>query len=230
MRTALITGANRGLGLEIARQLGDEGFRLVLTCRDLKAADTVKADAGAPVARWEFLDFDDLASIGRLLKRLDDDGIEIDVLVNNAGVRWIEDPYTTSAEVVAQTFQVNVIGPWLLSQSLIPGMVERGRGRVVNVSSMAGSMTTGAAPSHAAYSVSKAALNAMTVNFARVTDACVKINATCPGHIATRMGEMGGVAAPRTVRQGADTAVWLATLDDDGPTGGFFKDREPVPW
>ncbi|MEO0588106.1 MAG: SDR family NAD(P)-dependent oxidoreductase [Planctomycetota bacterium] len=229
-RTALITGANRGLGLEVSRRLLASGMNVVLACRDVQAGDEALAELDDRRARVERLDVADAASVADLLDRLAEAETSIDVLVNNAGVRWIEDPIATSDDVIARTFGVNVMGPWRLCRALIPGMAERGYGRVVNVSSQAGSMATGAGPIHAAYSVSKAALNAMTVNLARVTPPCVKINAMCPGHIATRMGEMQGIHAPRTVEQGADTAVWLATLGDDGATGGFFKDRQPLAW
>ncbi|MEM1212522.1 MAG: SDR family NAD(P)-dependent oxidoreductase [Planctomycetota bacterium] len=228
--TALITGANRGLGFEIARRLHAEGLKLVLACRSEAAAHEATGQLGATDAACIPIDLEDAGSLADLNDKLAERGLQIDVLINNAGVRWIEGAMDSGPEMIERTYRVNVVGPWQLCRALVPGMVERGYGRVVNISSQAGSMHHGAGPIHAAYSVSKAALNAMTVNLARTVDPCVKINATCPGHIATRMGEMGGVTAPRTVEQGADTAVWLATLGDDGPTGGFFKDRQPLEW
>lgn len=230
MKTALITGANRGLGLEISRRLHAEGYRLVLACRDQDSAAAAKHALGAKNAVVEYLDFNRAQSIFGLTSRLQSQQISVDVLINNAGVRWIEDAMKTPAEMIEQTMKVNVVGPWQLCRALAPGMTDRGYGRIVNVSSQAGSLTHGAGPIHAAYSASKTALNAMTINFSRTLDPCVKINSMCPGHVATRMGEMGGAKAPRTTEQGADTAVWLAQLDDDGPTGGFFKDRQPVAW
>ena len=153
----------------------------------------------------------------------------IDVLVNNAAILVDEgEPLLDlTAEDLRNTFETNVFGPIAVSQAFVPAMVARGYGRIVNVSSEAGqlaSMTTYAP----AYSMSKAALNAFTRQLAAATRGTgVLVNSACPGWVRTRMG---GPGAPKTVEQGADTIVWLATLDASGPTGGFFSDRRPIAW
>ncbi|HEY1358385.1 MAG TPA: SDR family NAD(P)-dependent oxidoreductase [Thermoleophilaceae bacterium] len=218
-RTALVTGGNRGIGLEAARQLAAAGLRVVLTSRDADAGRAAADDLGVDYAQ---LDVTDAASVDELAD------MEIDVLVNNAGVLLDEgrgmldlDEHTLRA-----TFEANFFGPFRTCARLLPGMVERGYGRVVNVSSGAGQITkmTSYSP---AYSISKAALNAMTRQFALAAAGDVKVNAMCPGWVHT---DMGGSAAPRSPEEAADTIVWLATLPADGPTNGFFRDRRPLDW
>jgi NAD(P)-dependent dehydrogenase (short-subunit alcohol dehydrogenase family) len=223
-RTALVTGANRGIGLEVCRQLAALGHRVILSARDLSKAEAAVQSirsAGEIVAAR--LDVTDPASIRALA------GEQIDVLVNNAGILVDEDTriLDLSPGDLRATFETNVFAPIAVSQRFVPGMISRGYGRIVNVSSQAGqlaSMSTYAP----AYSMSKAALNAFTRQLAAATKGTgVLVNSACPGWVRT---DMGGPGAPRSVVQGADTIVWLATLDAKGSTGGFFSDRKVTAW
>jgi NAD(P)-dependent dehydrogenase (short-subunit alcohol dehydrogenase family) len=230
-RIALVTGANRGIGLEICRQLAHKGLHVILTSRDPakgeRAATTLQSE-GLPVSFCQ-LDVTDPVSVNHARDYVARMYGRLDVLVNNAGVYPDEGVsiLRVSLELLQETFAINTFGAFLTCQAFVPMMRQQGYGRVVNVSSGAGSITemdgyTGA------YRMSKVALNAMTrvlANELRHTN--IKVNAMCPGWVAT---DMGGVNAPRTVEEGADTAVWLATLPDDGPTDGFFRDRERIPW
>lgn len=222
-RTALVTGANRGIGYEAARQLAGAGLDVVLTSRG--DATGLAERLGA---RHEQLDVSDPAGVEACAERLHADGVEVDVLVNNAGVLLDdgEGALAISDEVLRATLEVNLFGPLRTTRAFVPAMVERGYGRVVNVSSGAGQVTetSSYAP---AYSVSKAALNLLTRKVALAVRGDVKVNAMCPGWVRT---DMGGLSAPRSPEEAADTIVWLATLPPDGPTNGFFRDRRPISW
>jgi NAD(P)-dependent dehydrogenase (short-subunit alcohol dehydrogenase family) len=226
-RTALVTGGNRGIGLEACRQLAESGMRVVLAARDAeKGEDAARKlrDGGLEVIS-EQLDVADSRSVEACVRRLADAGVEIDVLVNNAGVYPTEGVFSVSEETFETALEVNAVGPFRTCRALVPGMVQRGYGRVVNVSSGGGSFGEGLGP--AAYAVSKAALNALTVKASQAVHGDVRVNAMCPGWVRT---DMGGSGAPRSSEEAADTLVWLATLPADGPNGGFFRDRKPLPW
>lgn len=227
-RTALVTGANRGLGLEVARELATAGARVIATGRDLaairQAAERLRS-SGGDVLGIE-LDVADPASVERCAERLRAAGEQVDVLVNNAAVYHGARVLSTAADELRGTFETNFWGAVWTCRAWVPGMVARGYGRVVNVSSGNGAFAEGL-EGPAAYALSKAALNALTLRLASEVTGDVKVNAVCPGWVRTRMG---GSGAPRTVEEGADTIVWLATLGSDGPTGGFFRDRERIPW
>ncbi|MBM3585672.1 MAG: SDR family oxidoreductase [Alphaproteobacteria bacterium] len=234
-RTAVVTGANRGIGYEIARELARRGYRVVVTARDARkgrAAAKALVAEGGDVA-FHALDVTSQASVRRLAR----DVPVIDVLVNNAGV-YLEGGYdaagtpsagalATTRKVLHATLLTNLYGPFWLCQAVLPGMVKRGNGRIVNVSSGSGQLSR-MGRGEAAYRMSKTALNAMTALLAtEFKGTGVLINAFCPGWVRT---DMGGPHATRTVAQGADTGVWLATLPKNGPHGGFFRDRAPIPW
>jgi len=223
-RTALVTGANRGIGLATAQALGRQGLALVLGCRTLEEA--TEAAATIPGARALALDLGEPASIQRALEELKEQGIGVDVLVNNAGVCPEGGLEAVPMATVRAAFEIHVFGPLALIKGLLPGMRERGYGRIVNLSSGWGSFAEGLTGPFA-YSVSKAALDALTLSLSHELKGDLKVNACCPGWVHTRMG---GPGAPRTPEQGADTPVWLATLPADGPSGRFFRDRRPIAW
>ncbi len=234
-RVALVTGANRGMGLEIVRQLSRLGLIAVLAARDLEkgkvAAATLAAEEfDVPVVALDVTDADSIraavAEVRGLFGR-------IDVLVNNAAILkeglLPEDTSVldVSGDLVNQTFLTNTVGPLRMIQATVPGMRERGYGRIVNLSSGAGQLAEmgGGFP---AYRLSKSAVNALTrITAAELGAHEIKVNSLCPGWVRT---DMGGPHATRTVEHGAETAVWLATLPEDGPTGGFFRDMKPIPW
>lgn len=229
-RVALVSGGNRGIGLETARRLAKLGLRVVIGSR---SADNA-AEAIAELAREGLaiaavtLDVADPASIERALAEIDERFGCLDVLVNNAGV--YEDGSRKASEVTPEllesTFRINLFGPWALAAGAAKRMRRQRYGRIVNVSSGLGSLSSLETGSYPSYGVSKHALNAMSVVFAAELRADnVLVNAASPGWCRTRMG---GGAAPRSVEQGADGLVWLATLPDDGPSGGLFEDRRPL--
>jgi len=228
---AVVTGANRGIGLETCRQLAGSDCHVILTSRDevrgQQAADILRQE-GKPVS-YHQLEVTDMASVARLRTDILKEFGRVDVLVNNAGVYLDEgiSVIEVPLETVQLTMDVNFYGPYHLCRAFVPLMRQQNYGRVVNVSSGAGSITEMNGRT-AAYKISKVALNALTRIVAdEVRGYNVKVNTMCPGWVRT---EMGGPAAPRSVEEAADTIIWLATLQDDGPTGGFFRDRKPIPW
>ena len=228
--TALVTGANRGLGLEVCRQLAARGYRVVLTARSRsKAEQAARALTSIGEVEAVALDVTNPASIAKAVGEIDDRIGRVDVLVNNAAILLAENKgvLKTPLDDFRHTFEANVFGAMAVCQALVPAMIKRRHGRVVNVSSTAGQLSSMGqyAP---AYSISKTALNAFTRQLASATkEAGVLVNSACPGWVRT---DMGGPSAPRSVEQGADTIVWLATLPDNGPTGGFFSDRKRIDW
>lgn len=227
-RTVLVSGANRGIGLAIARQLAELGNSVLLGSRDLKAGEEAAKSLrrlGLDVAPVH-VDLTVSTTIDAAINDIVQSRRQLDILVNNAGVLH-EKPLLELADAqIADSIAVHLTGPLRLIRALVPNMVARGYGRIVNVSSGWGSFAEGMG-GPGAYGVTKAALNALTVRLAKELPSAVKVNAMCPGWVRTRMG---GEGATRTPDEGADTAVWLATLPDDGPTGGFFRDRKPIEW
>ena len=228
-RVVLVTGANRGIGREIARQLALRGDAVVLTARDLgKAERAAAALPGREHVLARRLDVTDPASIERVAVDLDRHYGRLDVLVNNAAIHydsWQQDS-TADLQVVREALEVNLLGAWRTSLTLLPLLRASGQGRIVNVSSEAGSLASmdGGTP---AYTVSKAALNALTRMLAsELRRDRIIVNAVCPGWVATDMGGPGG----RPVTEGAASVLWAVDLPDDGPTGGFYRDGRPVPW
>ena len=231
-RTALVSGANRGIGREIARQLAELGHHVIATARDPAAAERAAeelSDGGRLSLQAEQLDVADPGSVERVRERLEAEPGRLDALVNNAGVTG---EVTTNASQASlddahQTMETNLFGAWRLAQAMLPLLRRGEHGRIVNVSSGAGQLSdmNGGSPG---YRISKTALNALTRILSQEEGPNgILVNSICPGWVRT---DMGGSAAPRSVEEGADTAVWLATLPDDGPAGGFFRDRQPIPW
>jgi NAD(P)-dependent dehydrogenase (short-subunit alcohol dehydrogenase family) len=230
-RLALVSGSNRGIGLEIVRQLAAKGITVILTSRDLnhgEAAATKLVADGLPVVARK-LSVTDQASVDHMRTAVEAEFGRLDILVNNAGIYKDQGQHAVDAnlDTVRETLETNLFGAWRLCEALIPLMRRGGYGRIVNVSSGMGQLNgmEGGSP---AYRVSKTSLNSLSaILAAELRGTGILVNAACPGWVRT---EMGGKEAPRTVEQGADTPAWLATLPDDGPTGGFFRDRKPIPW
>jgi len=227
-RTALVTGANRGIGLAIARQLAERGNAVLLGSRDPDAGEQAaeslrRLGLDAAVVR---IDLNVPSTIDAAVSDIRKSGRTVDVLVNNAGVLQEKPLLELTDAQIAESIAAHVTGPIRLVRSLVPDMIARGYGRIVNVSSGWGSFAEGMG-GPGAYGVTKAALNALTVRLSKELPPTIKVNAMCPGWVRTRMG---GEGASRSPDEGADTAVWLATLPDDGPTGGFFRDRKPIAW
>lgn len=230
-RIALVTGGNRGIGYEVCRQLGGLGMQVILTARDrLRGAQAAEALRGAGL-QVDFLPLNvtSEAAVAALHDQVSDRYGRLDVLVNNAGV-YLDEGVSVLDVPIEQfrlTMDTNFYGPLYLCRAFVPLMRRTGYGRVVNVSSGYGSMAD-MGGRVASYRISKLALNALTrIIAAEVRGSDIKVNAVCPGWVRT---EMGGRSAPRSVEQGAETIVWLATLPADGPTGGFFQDKQPIPW
>ncbi|MDH4225808.1 MAG: SDR family oxidoreductase [Deltaproteobacteria bacterium] len=237
-RMIAVTGANRGLGLEIARQLARMGQRVILACRTQP-----KAQAAAEVLRAEGLeghpmelDAADEKSIRAFADRVRREFGRLDGLVNNAGValdggapgKWSDaDALSAPLDRVRATLETNLYGPLLLCQEFIPLMRSHGFGRIVNLSSGMGQLSD-MNGGFIGYRISKTGLNVVTRVLAdELKGENILVNSVCPGWVHT---DMGGPQAPRTPAEGADTPVWLATLPDGGPSGGFFRDRKPIPW
>lgn len=215
MRRAFVTGGNRGIGRAIALALKAAGLDVVIGTRDAATGQAAAAEMGVRAVTC------DLAHLDAIPEEV----AQCDVLINNAGVLY-DAPILSPQARFADTLAVMTQAPYRLMQVAVPQMGARGYGRIVNVSSGWGSFDAGL-EGPGAYGVAKAALNALTLATARAAPAGVKINAMCPGWVRTRMG---GAGATRSPEEGADTALWLATLPADGPSGGFFRDRKPLSW
>jgi NAD(P)-dependent dehydrogenase (short-subunit alcohol dehydrogenase family) len=227
---ALVTGANRGIGREVVRQLAQGGFTAILGARDPDKGEAAAAELRGHGLGVEFrrIDVADAESVKDLGEALASDFRSLDVLVNNAAVHYDtwQSGVDADLEVVREALETNVLGAWRTAQACLPLLRRSPHGRLVNVSSGAGSLA-GMGAGAPAYSVSKAALNAMTrILAAELRDEGVLVNAVCPGWVATDMGGAGG----RPVEQGGASVMWAVTLADDGPTGGFFRDGRPLEW
>ncbi len=225
---ALVSGANRGIGREIARQLAaDHGYEVLAGAREPDRAGAPDHEAITYVQ----LDVADQASVGRLAERVGSDPGRLDVLVNNAGIggRTGYGARLADADLedIKEVLETNLFGALRLTKAMLPLLEQSPHPRVVNVSSGAGQLDEMNGGIHG-YRLSKVGLNALTRMLADdEAEARLLVNSMCPGWVRT---DMGGPSASRSVEEGADTAVWLATLPDDGPSGGFFRDRKPIPW
>ena len=224
---ALVTGANRGIGLEVVRQLGELGHTVHLGARDIEAGRLAVSQVPG-VVHVIHLDVTDPSGIATAIATIGEQHGRLDVLVNNAAIHY--DTWQAAVDpdfaVVREALETNVLGAWQTTVAAVPLLRRSAHGRVVNVSSGGGALTDmgGGTP---AYRVSKVALNALTRMFAAELAADrILVNSICPGWVATDMGGAGG----RPVGEGAAGITWAATLADGGPTGGFFRDRRPIPW
>ncbi|XWK90649.1 MAG: SDR family oxidoreductase [Phormidium sp.] len=233
-KLAVVTGGNRGIGFETCRQLAKKNIQVILTSRDEskgKAAAEKLQSEGLDVSSYQ-LDVTNAESIEKLAQFIRNQFGKLDILVNNAAIALDfsadgSSVFQAKISTIQPTIETNLYGPLLICQVLIPLMQVNNYGRVVNVSSGAGQLQE-MKSAYPAYRMSKTALNSLTKMFAyELQEANILVNSVCPGWVKT---DMGGQNAPRTTEQGADTIVWLATLPDDGPTGGFFRDRQPIPW
>ncbi|MEM1272934.1 MAG: SDR family oxidoreductase [Pseudomonadota bacterium] len=226
-RLALVTGANRGLGLEVARQLArDHGLLVLVGARSLVKGQSAATDIGHGAEAVQ-LDVANQASVAAAFAQIEDRFGRLDALINNAGMDYDTDQNASSADLdrVRRCFDTNLFGAWATAIAATPLLKRGSHARLVNVSSGAGAIH-GMTGGTAGYGVSKAALNAMTVKFAaELKHAGILVNAVCPGWVATDMGGGG-----RPIPDGARGIVWAATLPDDGPTGGFFRDGLPIEW
>lgn len=227
-QVALVTGATRGIGREVARQLAAAGYAVIVAARDAAKAEQYAEELGG--ARPLQLDVGDPASVERAVEAVGADPGRLDVLVNNAGVGLdfgvssLEPDFDT----IGKTLEINTFGAYRLAVGLVPLLRESAHPRIVNVSSGMGGVTEmgGWSPG---YRISKASLNAVTRMLStELADAGVLVNSACPGFVDTDMG--GPMGAQKPVEDGAAGIVWLATLPDDGPSGGFFRDGRPLPW
>ncbi len=231
-KIAVVTGGNRGIGFETCRQLAKQGLQVILTSREpergQRAVETLGSE-GLNVI-YHPLTVTDADSVAQLTAFLQDQFGRVDAVVNNAGVYLDPDGssvFKAEIDTLRQTMETNLYAPLRLAQAIAPMMRQQNYGRIVNVSSGMGQLTQmgSGAP---AYRLSKTALNALTrILAAELEGTNILVNSVCPGWVRT---DMGGESAPRSPEQGADTIVWLATLPDGSPTGGFFRDRAPIPW
>ena len=246
-RVALVTGANKGIGLQIAKDLAKHGLTVLVGSRNSASGETAAKSVGEGAHSIQ-LDVTDQASIAAAAERIRKEFGRLDVLVNNAGISFAGKPGTpfeerlksnipssASIDDVRRVFETNVFGVMAVTQAMLPLLRESPAGRIVNVASSSGSLTMNSNPDHqhrrmfgAAYSPSKTALNAISLAFAvELEKTNIKVNIACPGFTATDLNDFRGT---RTVEQGAREAVRLALLGPDGPTGTFSNEDGPVPW
>jgi NAD(P)-dependent dehydrogenase (short-subunit alcohol dehydrogenase family) len=226
---AVVTGANRGIGLEVCRQLADAGYTAVLGSRDLAKGEAAAARIGDPehvvACRLDVSDDDSVAGAASWVSERFG---RCDALVNNAAILYDTWARAESADLdqVHEAMETNLFGAWRTALAFLPLLRAAPHGRIVNVSSEGGSLASMGAGTPA-YHVTKAALNALTLTLAaELRSDGILVNSICPGWTATDMGGPGG----RAIADGAASVVWAVTLPDDGPTGGFFHDRHPIEW
>jgi NAD(P)-dependent dehydrogenase (short-subunit alcohol dehydrogenase family) len=227
-RLALVSGGNRGIGLEVCRQLAERSYSVVMGSRDEE-----KGRVAVEGLEWNVipqqLDVAEAGSVDRMAAFLEDEFGRLDILVNNAGISNDEGQRGVDADLdrVKESLEANLFGAWRLCEMAIPLMRRNGYGRIVNVSTGLAALEDmgGGSPG---YRVSKTALNALTrILASELRGSGILVNAVNPGWVQT---DMGGSGATRSVEEGAEALVWAATLPNSGPTGGFFQDRRPVPW
>ena len=228
-KTALVTGANKGIGFEVVRELARMDFRVFLGARNVKAGRAA-AEKLSGVGDVVFIEIDvsDAGSIECAASEFSQQSDHLDVLINNAGILLDEDQgaLTITPEIFETTLRTNTLGPWLVTQAFAPLLKKSREPRIVNVSSGGGQLEDGADGWAPGYCVSKTALNGVTVQLAAALPKFA-VNSVCPGWVRT---DMGGEGATRSVAEGAATIVWLATDAPHELTGKFVKDRKVIPW
>ncbi|EIJ42917.1 dehydrogenase of unknown specificity [Beggiatoa alba B18LD] len=231
-RNALVTGANRGIGLETCKQLAKLDIHIILSCRNVEQGETLSHElqqAGLDIVFYP-LDVASDSSVETMQRFIENQYGRLDILINNAGIfpdAQVENVFTCSVEQLRIGMETNTFGAFRLCQAFIPLMQKNDYGRVVNVSSGMGQLAD-MGGGFASYRLSKTALNAVTRIFANeVSQNNILVNSVCPGWVRT---DMGGVHAERDVSQGAETIVWLATLPEGGGNGLFFRDKKVIPW
>jgi NAD(P)-dependent dehydrogenase (short-subunit alcohol dehydrogenase family) len=228
-KTALVTGANKGIGFEVVRELARLGLRVFLGARNPKAGRAA-AEKLSREGEVIFLEIDvaDVDSIRRAVEEFSRHSDRLDVLINNAGILLDDDKdaLAITREIFETTLRTNTLGPWLIAQAFVPLLKKSVAPRIVNVSSSGGQLVDGADGWAPGYCVSKTALNGVTVQLAAVLPKFA-VNSVCPGWVRT---DMGGENATRSVAEGAATIVWLATDAPQDLTGKFVKDRKVIPW
>ncbi|KQX68102.1 SDR family oxidoreductase [Paenibacillus sp. Root444D2] len=230
-QVALVTGANRGIGYELVKQLALNGFKAILASRDLEkghaSAQNLK-QSGLDVS-FVRMDVDDQESIRQAALNVNETFGRLDVLINNAGVYLDENEklLKTNPAILEKTMSTNFFGAYHVIRSFMPLMEKRGYGRIINISSEYGMMNEMSERGVGTYKLSKLALNGLTRLVAAEIQGDIKINAVCPGWVRT---DMGGPAAPRTPKQAAESILWLATIGPEGPQGGFFRDGQTIDW
>jgi NAD(P)-dependent dehydrogenase (short-subunit alcohol dehydrogenase family) len=227
-RVALVSGGNRGIGLEIVRQLAERGITTILGSRDEENGRAAAAGLSGNVVVHQ-LDVSDEESVGRLASFVEGEFGRLDVLVNNAAISNDDGQRGVDADLdrVREALESNLLGAWRLCEVAIPLMQRHGYGRIVNISTGMAALEDmgGGSPG---YRVSKTGLNALTrILASELRGSGILVNSVEPGWVQT---DMGGSRAPRPVEEGAEGAVWAATLPNNGPTGGFFRDRRQIPW
>ena len=230
-RVAVVTGGNRGIGFEICKELSNVGCRVVLTSRDEEHGKQAVAKLGANKKNivYHKLDVTDSKDIETLRDWILENYGRVDILINNAGIYLDEGTsvFNVDEKIVKETLNVNFYGAFNMCRALVPIMRQNGYGRIVNISSGYGAMSE-MAGYHAAYRISKAALNALTLIMAdELRDGDIKVNAVCPGWVNT---DMGGKMAPVSAEKAAKDIVHVALMDEEGPTGSFFRHKKPIEW
>lgn len=240
-KVILITGANKGIGFETARQLGLQGHTIFVGARNMERGTEAEAKLRAEGINASFIEVDvtDQATIDAAAQKIDELYGKLDVLINNAGgvgkLEGISLPSTTPMEALKGTFELNVFGVFAMMKTMLPLLRKSEAGRIVNLSSGLGSLTLQSDPAFEykdyktlVYNASKTAVNALTVHFAfELKDSKIKVNSADPGFTAT---DLNGFTGIRTVEQATNVVVKLATLPEDGPTGGFFDENGTLPW
>lgn len=237
-RIALVTGANKGIGLEIARQLAQQGSTVLIGARDEQRGEVAASGLRSEGLKAHFIQLDvtDQATIDAAAQKIESEYGKLDILINNAAVALDRTPPSQlDIDILRRTYDTNVFGVFAVTKALLPLLRKSEAGRIVNMSSGLGSLTQNSDPNGPfaevnilAYNTSKTTVNAITVQFAKeLRDTPIKVNAADPGYVATDLNNHSG---PRTVQQGAIAPVRLATLPADGPTGGYFNEDGVVPW